>query len=155
VGDFTRSLKHLETGTLARIEGPYGDLLSGFDSPELSPQLWIAGGIGIAPFLSVLRSAERNKARADLHLFLKSPEHDIFREELASLAQPGLRVITHYDSAEGLPSLDAIERISGAIASRPRIVLCGPTAMTSLLRREMKNRGIPHRRIRTEEFHFR
>lgn len=158
IGDFTQSLKTLEIGTsIALVEGPYGNLLSGFDSKEQSPQLWIAGGIGIAPFLSVLRSSQCAKVRADFHLFWKAPEHDVFGEELARLSRtaPGLRIFTHYDSTEGIPSVGAIERLSGPVTAKSRIVLCGPSEMSALLRREMKKLGVPSNRIRSEEFHFR
>lgn len=53
LGDFTRSLYDtLEVGTPVRINGPYGRM--DFSSGR-KDQLWIAGGIGITPFMAYLR----------------------------------------------------------------------------------------------------
>ena len=60
-GDFTRRVRDsLTPGAVVEIEGPYGrfDPLS-----DRTRQVWIAGGIGITPFLSALRSMSPDQGR--------------------------------------------------------------------------------------------
>jgi len=50
LGDFTVNLKNLKIGTIAEIEGAYGKFT--YTRFGARPQVWIAGGIGVTPFLS-------------------------------------------------------------------------------------------------------
>ena len=54
LGDFTTSLKNLKVGAIAEIEGAYGKFT--YTNFGTAPQIWIAGGIGVTPFLSMARS---------------------------------------------------------------------------------------------------
>jgi predicted ferric reductase len=56
VGTFTAALPSLDRGATARVEGPYGAF--SYLNPANRQQIWIAGGIGITPFLSMARSLE-------------------------------------------------------------------------------------------------
>jgi predicted ferric reductase len=53
VGDYTRALRRLEVGADAVVEGPYGSF--SHQNVPRQRQLWIAGGIGVTPFLSMAR----------------------------------------------------------------------------------------------------
>jgi len=156
LGDFTTLLQALDAGTMARVEGPYGRLLSGILQSDATHQIFLAGGIGITPFLSLLRSHGSEKLRADLHYFVNTREEAVFEEELHAIEKThtGLRVFTHLAEKEGLPTLPSIERDSGPAASWGNVVLCGPPAMHRLLIQQLKRAGIPRRRIRSEEFRF-
>src|SRR5690606_31586100 len=50
LGDASRAIQDIARGSEVRIEGPYGDFFRG--DADASDELWIAGGIGITPFLS-------------------------------------------------------------------------------------------------------
>ena len=52
LGDCTRQLQAIRPGAAARVQGPYGDFLAGAGG---GPALWLAGGIGITPFVAALR----------------------------------------------------------------------------------------------------
>jgi predicted ferric reductase len=54
VGDYTSALRRLEPGAEAVVEGPFGSFSNEGLSQDM--QLWIAGGIGVTPFLSMARS---------------------------------------------------------------------------------------------------
>ncbi|MEP6710631.1 MAG: ferric reductase-like transmembrane domain-containing protein, partial [Candidatus Saccharibacteria bacterium] len=64
LGDFTDSLKSLEMGTIAEIEGAFGRFIPARYAN--TPQIWIAGGIGITPFLSIARSFDATKPPVDM-----------------------------------------------------------------------------------------
>lgn len=54
LGDFTDSLKnHIEIGQIVLIEGPYGEFTFNDNNKH---QIWIAGGIGITPFIARLEA---------------------------------------------------------------------------------------------------
>ena len=59
LGDYTGQLSQLKRGDKARVKGPYG-AFTFHDSPH-NKQLWIAGGIGITPFLSKADSLQRSR----------------------------------------------------------------------------------------------
>ncbi|MGH2805926.1 MAG: ferredoxin reductase family protein, partial [Actinomycetota bacterium] len=69
VGDYTHAMRSLEPGTWARVEGPYGT----FSYLNLSNerQVWIAGGIGITPFLSMARSLDDPRFQIDFYYSMK------------------------------------------------------------------------------------
>ncbi len=54
VGDYTRALRSLDAGAEAVVEGPYGSFSQ--RSVANRRQIWMAGGIGVTPFLSMARS---------------------------------------------------------------------------------------------------
>jgi predicted ferric reductase len=58
LGDCTRKIQSIEPGVMARVHGAFGNFLA--ERPA-SPQLWIAGGIGITPFLGQLRAGALNQ----------------------------------------------------------------------------------------------
>lgn len=62
LGDHTAALMTLPPGAFADIEGPYG-AFSYLNVPNVR-QIWIAGGIGVTPFLSMARSLEGPRTRS-------------------------------------------------------------------------------------------
>src|SRR5690606_29220217 len=52
IGDYTTTLKLLSVGAKVKIEGPYGRFVFAHGGPR---QVWIAGGIGVTPFMSRAR----------------------------------------------------------------------------------------------------
>jgi predicted ferric reductase len=59
LGDDTKDIRNLKTGDKAYLEGPYGKF--SYKHIKNTKQVWIAGGIGITPFLSMARSFSGRK----------------------------------------------------------------------------------------------
>ncbi len=57
VGRWTQSILEKKLGDGIEVEGPWGTFLPSWDTPE-SPQLWVAGGVGIAPFIAWMELAQ-------------------------------------------------------------------------------------------------
>src|SRR5919106_4536564 len=77
VGDYTHALRSLEPDADAVVEGPYGS----FSSREVpnDRQIWLAGGIGVTPFLSMARSlGEANGTDIDLYYCVEHEEEAHF-----------------------------------------------------------------------------
>ncbi|MEL6299419.1 MAG: ferric reductase-like transmembrane domain-containing protein [Pseudomonadota bacterium] len=86
LGDWTRKVREeLEPGGKVLVRGPYGR----FDAAKADgkKQVWIAGGIGLTPFLSKLRAMEKGDAR-EIHFAYAARNKDeaIFLDELTSIA---------------------------------------------------------------------
>lgn len=150
VGDFTAALHYLRAGAWARIEGPYGDF-SHTKVPNRR-QVWVAGGIGITPFLSMARSLD-GSYDVDLYYGAKTRAEAYFLDDLTELAERigGLRVIPAPEDEVGFVTADWIERDSGLDAD---VLICGPPAMIESLRAQLTAKGVPESRIHFERFGF-
>lgn len=84
---FKRTLLELPRGSLVEIEGPFGHFVLPRDASR--PLVFIAGGIGITPFLSMIRFANENKLNYQITLLYanKNKENAAYLEELTSIAQ--------------------------------------------------------------------
>lgn len=155
VGDYTSALPGVERGATVRVEGPYGGFWHA--GHRRRRQVWIAGGIGVTPFLSMARSLawghDPPDLRIDLYYLTPSAAEAVFAEELAALAEryDGLRVITRYDDRDGLVTAEQISTTSGDLRGAA-FYLCGPRAMTDALTAQLVAAGVPRADIRYEEF---
>ena len=79
---FKRVLKTMPLGTEVRIVGPFGSLILHQNADR--PAVFLAGGIGITPFRSMLLQATEQKLPYHLILFYSNrrPEDAAFLEEL-------------------------------------------------------------------------
>lgn len=75
LGDYTRSLAgRLKAGDAVRLEGPYGGFT--FDEAQGGAQVWVAGGIGVTPFLARLEElAAAGGSRVPVDFFYSSADH--------------------------------------------------------------------------------
>ena len=92
---FKRALKRIPLGTTVKIDGPSGSLTLHKNSSK--PAVFLAGGIGITPFLSIVRQAAKDKLPHRLHLFYSNrrPEDAPFLDTLTELqrANPNFRFV--------------------------------------------------------------
>jgi predicted ferric reductase len=150
-GDFTRELQHhLSAGSEARIEGAYG----GFDWKRGGQrQLWLAGGIGITPFLAFLGDAEMDR---DVRLIwsVRTKADAFYLEEIshAVAEKPNVRFELWESKSQGRLSLAALalERPAELTA-----FICGPVPARKAFAVQLEALGVPTREIRYEEFQLR
>ena len=155
-GDFTRELfAQLKEGVDAIIEGPYGL----FDYKTGGPkQIWIAGGIGLTPFLSFLRDMERSLDRdVDLYYTVRHPEEAIFPEEIEAVEKenPRLKVYIRYTAKEGSLTIEEIVKNAGGGVRGHHVYLCGPLPMVQAFEKKFLALGVPQTNLHYEEFNFR
>jgi predicted ferric reductase len=151
LGDCTRNIQALERGVAARIQGPYGTFLAGRPA---SPELWIAGGIGITPFMAVLRSHAIKQPTMLIYAF-RDARDTAYLEEIESLAkkQPLLRYRPLAMQDDILP----IEAVLGTLSdlNARQAYLCGPPPMVAAVIRRLRDRGLPPASIHTESYDLR
>jgi len=157
LGDWTRKVREeLKAGSDVTIRGPYGR----FDASKVrnKKQVWIAGGIGLTPFLSKIRSMKPGDDR-QIHFVYASrnEEEAIFLDELTSRADE-LGNITLYplfsDAGEFARIDVAKERLPDSLGSYEYFI-CGPKPMVDGLMRDLKKEGVQRNKIHTEAFEFR
>ena len=156
VGDFTRYLfQNLKPGMDAIVEGAYGmfNYKTGSDK-----QIWVAGGIGITPFLSFLRDLKTDLAH-DVHFYytVRHPEEAVFAEEIESIAKKHLRLKAHirFSSQHGSLTVDEIVKNAGGDASKHHVYMCGPLPMVQAFATKFVEAGVSRDNVHFEEFNFR
>lgn len=163
-GDFTATIGQTRPGDLAVIQAPFGRF-SYVLHPEARDLVFIAGGIGITPFMSNLRHMRDVQAdRRVLLLFANKTEGDIvFREELASMeaagARPELQVFhvlsrpgETWTGERGHLDREMVQRLCGDRVQSSMFFLCCPPPMTESLWQILRDLGVPDSRISFEYF---
>jgi vanillate O-demethylase ferredoxin subunit len=95
--------------------------------PAAERHLLLAGGIGIAPIMSMIFELRRRRADFRVHYCTRSPERTAFRSELASLAAEG-RLHHHYDGGNPACDFDIAAALRGP-PPRTHLYYCGPAPM--------------------------
>ncbi|MFC7518799.1 FAD-dependent oxidoreductase [Herbaspirillum sp. GCM10030257] len=161
---YKRLLRELKSGTAATIEGPFGSLTLHKDIAR--PAVFIAGGIGITPFISILRQATRDKTPQQLVLLYtnRRPEDSAYLDELQRLDKQNERfqlVATMTDIGRSvLPwkgktrSLDTafVEDATGGLVA-PIFYTAGPPGMVETVRSILAGIGASENDIRSEDFY--
>jgi len=153
-GDWTSSLHEiLEPGMPAVVIGPHGrfDYRKGTDR-----QLWIAGGVGVAPFLSWLRALDGDLPHR-IDFFYAARGEPPFAEEIRAIVARHDSLHAHLidTSVEGRLTAEDIMARAGAGAGDLSIFMCGPQDMVQTFQAGFRRAGIPARRVRHEYFNWR
>ncbi|MCL2470859.1 MAG: ferric reductase-like transmembrane domain-containing protein [Propionibacteriaceae bacterium] len=148
--DTTRLVSHLRPGIQMTVAGPYGQ----FDPTTGTPsQIWVAAGIGITPFRSIVRTDVPDRLSVDLFYAYHGEAGGAYLDELRALNQPNLRVHLVNTAVEG--RLTAPMIAARAPSSSPRdVYFCGPQPLRDALRASLLSSGAPVAGFHFEEFGF-
>jgi len=152
IRDLGKHTHHLQTkvsvNQLVTVDGGYGQMHAKKDTSK--PQIWIAGGIGITPFLSWLK--ERPTQQVHLFFVGKGRLYQVLVEKVAKLISSE-NVMFHYDMSptKRLSHDDVLEKITQPIESY-QVFACGPKAMLKSLKHGLLSEGLPRKNWTTENF---
>ena len=152
-GRFTKSASELKEGEEIIVEGPFGIFV-----PEEKNIVLIAGGIGITPFISMIRNNIISENKKNILLFYcsKTKEDLIFKKELDSIKEKWLEkvyILSGEESEVCEKGRINKEIIKKYIKSEDyTFYICGPEEMKNCLIRELKEIGIKKDKIKTESF---
>lgn len=164
--------QHLKV-VVKRVDGGYGsnwicdNATAGTEFDVLSPAgkftprtldqdlLMFAGGSGITPIMSILKSVLRGGTGSVVLCYANRDEHSvIFGNELARLAaeHPGRLVVVHWlESAHGLPDVSSLRALARPYADR-EVFLCGPKPFMQAAREALRQEGTPRAKVHMEHF---
>ena len=154
LGDYTGALRELEPGAEAVVEGAFG-AFSHRRVPN-SRQIWVAGGIGVTPFLAMARSLDRGDGlEVDFYYCVEHEAEAHFLDELRALerARDGFRVILVTRERDGFLTGTRLAAEHDDLAATD-VLVCGPPAMIESLRAQLGAEGHPQARFHAEEFSF-
>jgi predicted ferric reductase len=154
LGDCTGHIQRMTPGVLARVQGPYGAFFKDVETD--SPQVWVAGGIGITPFLSMARSLSEKTAPVDLYYLARNPDDFIGLDDLRAVAGrvKNFWVFPLTTGDDQRPTIEAMLRHSSPLADKV-FFLCGPPPMVNELIVRLEGLGVPAAHVHTERFDFR
>jgi predicted ferric reductase len=162
-GDFTSRIHELQPGTKVLVHGPFGRF-SAILYPEERELVFIAGGVGLTPFLSMVRSMHHSRTwRPVTVLHACRTEGDLLlREELSAIensSQGRLRVVhvlsSPHDAWQGRcghMNGDFIRQHVSESSEARGFYICGPPGMIKTIERDLKQMGISRHRIHSEKF---
>jgi 3-phenylpropionate/trans-cinnamate dioxygenase ferredoxin reductase subunit len=161
-GDFTRALRRLPIGATVWVDGPHGAFTNDVESS--AGFVMIAGGVGITPMMSMLRTAaHRHDSRPyRLVVVASAPQDLLFRAELAQLrrvldlevTEVLRRPVEGWSGPTGDIGVELLSAVVGG-AHRPADVdyfICGPPALVTDALSALDLLGAAPDRIHTEQF---
>jgi predicted ferric reductase len=151
LGDCTRRMQAIRSGVAARVQGAFGSFLTG---QPAAPQFWVAGGIGVTPFLGVLRSGALSAPTTLLYIH-RTDNDAAFLPELRAIAATS-PLLTLHDVATGdaLPDLERLVPDARQLAGC-ECYLCGPPGLVAALKPLLRRHGVVPHHIHFESFDLR
>jgi predicted ferric reductase len=151
-GDYTKRLMELSIKSRVKVEGGFGRF--SYILYPIKKQIWIGGGIGITPFISMAKSLINYSGyQIDLYYSAKNRAETIYLKLLTKISESGdgLRFIPYYSQTQGRLSAKNVFDISRDVPER-EIFICGPPPMMKSLSEQFVKLGVKRGRIHTEEF---
>jgi predicted ferric reductase len=160
LGDFTSTVGALEPGTIVYVDGPHGAF--SIDRDEGPGFCLVAGGVGIAGLISMLRTmADRRDVRPAL-LFYANGDWDgvAFRDDIERLKHRLDLTVVHvlerppegWTGEQGWVTAEVLSRHLPPLYRRFQFFICGPDPMMDAVEAALVQLGVPPERVHTERF---
>jgi predicted ferric reductase len=161
-GDFTRALRRLPLGATVWVDGPHGAFTN--DVETSAGFVMIAGGVGITPMMSMLRTAAHRRDSRPYRLVVvaSAPQDLLFRTELAQLrrlidlevTEVLRRPVEGWSGHTGDIGVELLSVVLGGAhhAADVDYFICGPPALVTDALGALDLLGAPLDRIHTEQF---
>lgn len=158
-GKFTSLLDNAKVGDTLYVSGPHGQFK--FSPNDDKKVLFVAGGTGIAPFISMLHSIKLLGTHNDVHMLysVRYPNEIIRKDELAELAsQIGLKLnvtVTRPQQGDGWTGetghidADMVKRLVPDYGQRTAYI-CGPLAFSKAMMAALKELEVPESKVKAD-----
>ena len=160
LGDFTATLPSVEPGTRAWVEGPYGAFIPNTD--RAGKIVLIAGGIGITPVMSMLRTFAERHVRTPLWLIYANEDWEdaTFRDELDALVKTLPMQLIHvlanppqqWSGETGFVDDELLERRLPEDSKEVEYFICGPPPLMDVAEKALLRRGASPGRLFSDRF---
>lgn len=149
IGKFTLKMANLTPGIKVSVNGPFGMFSDSITKAK--EVVFISGGIGITPFLSMVKEAG-NKSITMIHTG-KSGDSSLLVNIFISYSYyfPNFKFIHHLSDNLGRLNRDIIIAYVN-LSKDTHVYLCGPTSMMEFLSTDLPKAGVKRKRIIFEDF---
>lgn len=164
-GRFTNALTNLAVGDEVKVRGPFGAFV--FDSNRTGETIMLAGGIGIAPFMSMIRFASMTQLDNKLKLIYNNRNQiDVpFADEIKDYANSNLNFrptfmvgdgssdkFAGFDVKSGRITPDVMDQVVEKKYDKKVFFICGPPNFMNSMTEILRNKGVADVNIMTEAF---
>lgn len=164
MGNFSCAIHNLSVGEKVKIEGPAGIF---YPSQTMKNLVFLAAGIGITPFFSIIKDFARNGGFKDSDIFLfysnKTKQDVVFFEELDEISRkyPNLKIIhTLTRERSRSPGIRELGRMGIPmfkkyipISNENYYFMSGSIAFVNDQWRQLSEAGIPEKKLFTEAYY--
>lgn len=160
---FKLRLAELKEGEMVQFDGPWNDL--NFDENDKSPHVFLAGGIGVTPYHSIVKFAMEKNLTTQMILFVSWKNRsemvfdDFFRQAnnhmdnfsyIPTLTEESLNP-SEWDGEIGRINDEMIKKYVSEL-NDAKYFFSGPPAMVTALKETVRGMGVPNEKIIFEEF---
>jgi ferredoxin-NADP reductase len=157
--EYSSRLREMKPGDWASIDGPYGKFTC---ECEFEKILFLAGGIGITPFYSIIKYCTVKKLPTSMKLLygVKNEKEIAFKTELDEMQHqnPNLNVVyvvfepsSNWKGRTGIITADLIQNEVPDFTEY-LFYLCGPPGMVIAMQKLAASLGLPETQIKMESF---
>lgn len=162
-GDFTDRIGEIAPGTRAFVDGPHGNFTTAGCSA--SGFVFIAGGVGFAPVMGILRDLKERGDDRPVRLVYgnRIRSQILYGEEIEALSErldlSSTLLLAEtpdgWTGAVGEPDPEFIRRYVAALGPGDWLYfVCGPVPMMNSVERSLREAGVPAGRIVSERFRY-
>jgi predicted ferric reductase len=161
LGNFTKDIQKVPAGKRVYLDGPYGAFTIGNPADM---HVLIAGGVGITPMMSMIRTlADRGDKRPIILLYgSKDWESITFREELETLKERLNLTIVHvlanppsgWTGERGFIDAAMFKRHLPLPYADHEYFICGPALMMDTIERALGEMNVPMSKYHSERYSF-
>jgi len=162
-GRFTTALARVNIGDVVQVRGPYGGFV--FDPERHGDSIFIAGGIGITPFMSMVQYATDTQSARKVSLIygVQSQDDVPFHVDLDALMARNPNLDVTYAVSKGAVDAITVGQVvngrvntdllrSKLIGTSKTVFICGPPAFMNGMVKSLTGLGVPRHQIITEAF---
>lgn len=150
LGDYTNEISKLKVGDSAKVEGPFGLFSSRYAKEK--EQIWIAGGIGITPFLSLSKDTYTHKVK--LFWCVKNKKEAFYVNELNTISEHNSSFEVEVWASDNKGYL-TVDKMGVTDFKNKAYLVCGPEMLKESIINQLTDKGVRREDIYDEEFAFR
>lgn len=157
-GRFTQTAEKLKKGDEVIVDGPFGNFIIKNNEKDL---VFFSGGVGIAPFISIIKDQIANKKAQNITLFyaVKTKKDIIFKEKLDSIKKDWFKKVyilseEKYNDkfcVDGRMDMSTIQENIKDL-NNSLFYICGPEGLKNCIKKDLLKLGVSKKNIVIEDF---
>lgn len=161
-GPFSKFIHTLPTETIVYLDGPYGVFTSELEPADVTQRIpvFMAGGIGITPFIRHIQHLSESNKRFALFYANKTEQDIVLHAEFTKFAKDNSQIIyvpvisnqPEYAGETGYITAKIVKKYLTVDLSNFNFYVCGPAPMMKSVTKELKALGVDKSQIFSEKF---